>query len=112
MRFDATLVRSVLAASSFQAGCTVDHVEQACRDVVHALGTKAEECGEDREAVEEAIEQGLRDTYGAGCEGVDEVRDIDGLYDFCLPRIEGMACEDYRAGNLPLACRHQLNFYP
>ncbi|MCA9614034.1 MAG: hypothetical protein KC586_14855 [Myxococcales bacterium] len=98
--------------SSLFLGCGGDPVVQACRDVVDALADKAEACGGDREAYEAAFEQSLRDTYGVGCDGVDAVRDLDGLYGLCFPRLEGQSCGDFVAGDYPLACREQLLFDP
>ncbi|MCU0673283.1 MAG: hypothetical protein MUE69_10880 [Myxococcota bacterium] len=110
MHFEARLWFPLLAGLMLAGGCT-DPGPEACRDLVRAYGDTAEDCGDDREAVEEAIEDSFRARFGAGCGGVDEVRDIDAFYDACIPFIETVSCEEYLSGDLPPECVDQLLFY-
>ena len=91
------------------SGCAVTATE-ACRDFLTAFGNVAERCGDDREVVEEIIENDIRATYGSGCGGADRIRDEDDFYDVCLPYIESLSCDDYASGtfSFPPECIDQL----
>jgi hypothetical protein len=107
MRFRAGLLVPAFAGLVLSNGCANPAVE-ACRDLVQTFGDTAEDCGDDRAAVEEAVEDSFRARYGAGCGGVDRVRDIDDFYDVCIPFLETVSCEDYLSPSLPPECLDQL----
>lgn len=111
MRERTSLLISVFAALLGASGCAPTPPE-TCRDYLRAIGDAAERCGGDREAAEDAVEDGFRREHGAGCGGADEVRDVDDFYDVCIPWVEALTCEELASPSLtlPPECRDQIIF--
>lgn len=92
----------VLPACSPNAGVV------GCEDFVEVMGDKAEECGFDREANEDAAEDGA--TMGMGCRAVVDLRDPDAFYDECLPYLRGLTCAELDNPDvmIPPSCSMQI----
>jgi hypothetical protein len=78
--------------------------EAACEDFVDAVGAAYERC---EYGTQEQIEQQAETLYG-GCGVVEAIRDVDELYEECLPAIEAIGCDDIEAGRIPPSCENQL----
>jgi hypothetical protein len=78
--------------------------EQACEDTADAIAKAAVRCNLGK--YPEVFGQFVFDI--GGCENVVAVRDVDALYDDCLPTIEKLSCPELQGNALPESCKEQL----
>lgn len=115
MRINLPLSALLLGAAF--AGCSEGEEGEnvgpaACEDFVRTIGDVAERCGFDRQQNESVFETVA--TGGGGCEAVTGIRDIDALYDDCLPWFEAITCAQFNDPELtvPPSCRSQFVLAP
>jgi hypothetical protein len=109
----------VAVGLSVSGGCTITpkadettgdpaaEAAQACEDTADAVASSAARCGHDYQATYDAFVQGA----GAdACTDFKSVRDVDALYDECIPFLSALSCAqvDDPGLVLPEACQSQL----
>lgn len=98
-----------LAISLLALTACATRPNEACRDLVTAYGDSAERCGVDRDLYESDFESGA--TMDMGCGQTDQIRDLDDLYDVCIPYFETLSCTELETlSGLPDECLDQLLF--
>jgi len=96
-------MRRLGCALALLCGCGTSPVT-ACEDVVDAVGVAFVRCGF---GTPEAVESVAETEFG-GCENIDDIRDIDELYEECIPAIRTLDCDDIEAGRVPASCENQF----
>jgi hypothetical protein len=109
-----------LLGSALACGCTfgpkpsedtpVDpatEAAQACEDTADAVASSAERCGYDYQTNYDLFVEGAG---AVDCSDFTSVRDIDALYDDCIPFLSSLSCAqiDDPALQLPASCKSQL----
>jgi hypothetical protein len=97
------------------AGCGESEAEAACEDFIEAYSAKAaDECSlGTHEDVRRSIFAGFAMFGVDECSDFDRVRDVQALYDDCLPGIRALTCAQVTdAASLPPSCSGQLQVEP
>jgi hypothetical protein len=76
-----------------------------CVDTANAVATAAQRCGE---LFADAFQDFVNAAAGGDCKNVKNIRDVNALYQSCIPWIQKATCNDLKAGNLPDSCLGQL----
>ena len=104
-------MRSVLAMLAILVGgCGDDEAEKACEDYADGAGEMGERCFPDDPNAYDALHDAAVNAVDGDCGNVIDIRDMDELYDECLPWMEDVACSIVQDEGFALdsACRDQL----
>lgn len=96
-------------------GCGESEAEAACEDFIEAYSAKAaDECAiGTRDEIRRSIFAGFAMFGVDECSDFDRVRDVQALYDQCLPGIRALTCTQVTdAASLPPSCSGQLQVEP
>lgn len=94
-----------IAFGAMAVGCGGMSPEQACLDLADARADVASRCGVSYEGYYDGF---LASAAAGDCGNVNAVRDVDDLYQRCLPQLDDLSCEAFDADQVPAEFLKQL----
>jgi hypothetical protein len=101
----ASTFAAALVASCSSSTSPPSTSAQACLDTADAVGKAAQRCSEDYQT---AYNDFVQNAANGSCNNITSVRDIQSLYNTCIPSFQTITCTDLDNGKLDATCDSQL----